>query len=104
MNRIAAMLLGAAVAWSVTTATAQEKLHKIGYIADLSGPMQDNYGPIYEAFDHYVKDLNAHGGIDGVQLKLPIRDDGLDATRAASAALELITSEGVNSIWGMSQT
>jgi branched-chain amino acid transport system substrate-binding protein len=104
MNRIAAMVLVPALALSVSSATAQEKLHKIGYIADLSGPMQDNYGPIYEAFDHYVKELNARGGIDGVQFKLSIRDDGLDATRAASAALELITSEGVNSIWGMSQS
>jgi branched-chain amino acid transport system substrate-binding protein len=85
-------------------AGAQEKAHKVGYIADLSGPMQDNYGPIVEGFEYYVKELNARGGIDGVQVRVAVRDDQLDATRAASMALELATSEGVNSIWGMSQT
>src|SRR5690349_21858371 len=86
------------------SAGAQEKAHKIGYIADLSGPMQDNYGPIVEGFEYYVKELNARGGIDGVQVRVAVRDDQLDATRAASMVLELATSEGVNSIWGMSQT
>jgi branched-chain amino acid transport system substrate-binding protein len=85
-------------------ATGQERVHKIGYLADLSGPMQDNYGPILEGFEYYVKEMNARGGIDGVQVRLFARDDQLDATRAASIALELGTSEGVNSIWGMSQT
>lgn len=87
-----------------TVAVSQEKIHKIGYIADLSGPMQDNYGPIVEAFEWYVKELNSRGGIDGAQVRLSIRDDGLDATRAASHVVELVTSEGVNSIWGMSQS
>ncbi len=89
-------------AFVLSPAAAQEKAHKIGYIADLSGPMQDNYGPIVEGFEYYVKELNARGGINGVQVKLSVRDDGLDATRAASNAVELATSEGVNSIWGMS--
>ena len=59
----------------------QEKVHKVGYIADLSGPMQDNYAPIYEAFDYYVKELNARGGIDGVPVRLFVRDDS--STRPA---------------------
>ena len=85
-------------------ASAQQKTQKIGYIADLSGPMQDNYGPIVEGFEFYVKELNARGGIDGAQVQVLVRDDQLDATRAASIALELATSEAVNSIWGMSQS
>lgn len=83
---------------------AQQRLHKIGYIGDLSGPMQDNYAPILESFEWYVKDLNERGGIDGVPVRLLARNDQLDATRAASIALELATAEDVNSIWGMSQT
>ena len=94
--------VGAAIALSA--ASAQEKSYKVGYIADLSGPMQDNYGPIVEGFEFYVKDLNARGGINGVPVQVAVRDDQLDATRAASIAVELATSEGVNSIWGMSQT
>ncbi len=60
--------------------------------------------PILEGFEFYLKDLNSRGGIDGAQVQVMVRDDQLDATRAASATLELATSEGVNSIWGMSQT
>ena len=85
-------------------ASAQQKTQKVGYIADLSGPMQDNYGPIVEGFEFYVKELNARGGIAGAQVQVVVRDDQLDATRAASIALELATSEAVNSIWGMSQS
>jgi len=92
------------LAFVATTAVSQEKAHKIGYIADLSGPMQDNYGPILEGFQFYVKELNARGGIDGIPVQVVVRDDSLDATKAATVALELATSEGVNSIWGMSQT
>jgi branched-chain amino acid transport system substrate-binding protein len=91
-------------ALALSAASAQEKVHKVGYIADLSGPMQDNYGPIVEGFEFYVKELNARNGIDGVPVRVAVRDDQLDATRASSIALELATSEGVNSIWGMSQT
>ena len=94
----------AIAALSQTPATAQDKTYKVGYIADLSGPMQDNYGPIVEGFEYYVKELNARGGVNGIPVKVSIRDDGLDATRAATNALELATSEGVNSIWGMSVT
>ena len=107
MQRISqsmAMTTVVALGLCASTALAQEKVHKVGYIADLSGPMQDNYAPIYEAFDYYVKELNARGGIDGVPVRLFVRDDQLDATRAASVALELITSEGVGSLWGMSQS
>jgi branched-chain amino acid transport system substrate-binding protein len=83
---------------------AQQRLHKIGYIGDLSGPMQDNYAPILESFEWYVKELNERGGVAGVPVRLIARNDQLDATRAASIALELATAENVNSIWGMSQT
>src|SRR5262245_16826096 len=92
------------VALALSAASAQQKVHKVGYIADLSGPMQDNYGPIVEGFEFYTKELNARGGIDGAQVQVLVRDDQLDATRASSLALELATSEAVNSIWGMSQT
>ena len=88
----------------LSAATAQEKVYKVGYIADLSGPMQDNYGPIVEGFEFYAKELNSRGGVKGTPVKVSVRDDGLDATKAASNALELATSEGVNSIWGMSNT
>jgi branched-chain amino acid transport system substrate-binding protein len=100
----AALSTSMAAAMALSGASAQQKIQKVGYIADLSGPMQDNYAPILEGFEFYLKDLNSRGGIDGAQIQVMVRDDQLDATRAASATLELATSEGVNSIWGMSQT
>jgi branched-chain amino acid transport system substrate-binding protein len=100
----AALTAVVAIALALSGAYAQQKVHKVGYIADLSGPMQDNYAPIVEGFEYYVKELNARGGIDGAQVQVSVRDDQLDATRAASMALELATAEGVNSIWGMSVT
>ena len=93
-----------AVGLGTFSAVGQERVYKIGYIADLSGPMQDNYGPIFEAFGYYIKELNARGGINGISVKVSVRDDGLDATRASSMVLELVTSEGVNSVWGLSNT
>ena len=80
------------------------KSYKVGYIADLSGPMQDNYSPLLEGFQFYVKELNAKRRHRRHPVNVAVRDDQLDATKAASMALELATSEGVNSIWGMSQT
>ena len=108
MKRVAGLAAAFAaaiiVALTASYAVAQDKTYKVGYIADLSGPMQDNYGPIVEGFEYYVKELNARGGINGSTVKVSVRDDELDATKAASNALELATSEGVNSIWGMSNT
>jgi branched-chain amino acid transport system substrate-binding protein len=100
----AGLVTAAFAAALAMSANAQEKSYKVGYIADLSGPMQDNYGPILEGFQFYLKELNARGGIGGAAVNVAVRDDQLDASRAASIALELATSEGVNSIWGMSQT
>src|SRR3954451_5092143 len=103
-SRLAAVSVALGTVLALSAAKAQEKAYKVGYLADLSGPMQDNYGPILEGFEFHVKQLNAGGGINGAPFQVAVRDDQLDATRAASMALELATSEGVNSIWGMSQT
>jgi len=78
--------------------------YKIGYITDLSGPLRDAYSPVMEGFRLYVKALNDRGGINGHPIDMLIRNDQLDATRASSFAMELITGEKINSIWGMSLT
>jgi branched-chain amino acid transport system substrate-binding protein len=78
--------------------------YKVGYIGDLSGPLRDAYSPVMEGFKLYLKVVNDRGGINGHPVELFIRNDQLDATRAASFAMELITGEKINSIWGMSLT
>jgi branched-chain amino acid transport system substrate-binding protein len=78
--------------------------YKLGYITDLSGPLRDAYSPVMEGFKLYMKVVNDRGGINGHPVELFIRNDQLDATRASSFAMELITGEKINSIWGMSLT
>ena len=104
-SRLALVPIALGAVLALSAANAQDKKgYKIGYLADLSGPMQDNYGPILEGFEFYVKELNARGGINGMQVQMASRDDQLDGTKASTMVLELATSEGVNSIWGMSNT
>ncbi len=40
----AALSTSVAAVLALSGASAQQKIQKVGYIADLSGPMQDNYG------------------------------------------------------------
>jgi branched-chain amino acid transport system substrate-binding protein len=76
--------------------------YKLGYVTDLSGPIRDSFAPVVEAFKLYMKAVNDRGGINGHPVELFVRNDQLDAVRAASLCTELITAENVNSIWGMS--
>jgi branched-chain amino acid transport system substrate-binding protein len=74
----------------------------IGYISDFSGPFVDTFSPVYNGFRAHIEKVNAAGGINGHPVKIVVRDDQLNATRAASFVRELATSEGVNSIWSLS--
>jgi branched-chain amino acid transport system substrate-binding protein len=93
------MLLLAAMG-SVHPQTAQP--YVIGYISDFSGPFVDTFSPVHDGFRAYIDTVNAGGGANGHEIKTIVRDDQLNATRAASLMRELITSEGVNSIWSLS--
>lgn len=75
---------------------------KIGYITDLSGPFRDAYAPVLEGFQLYIRSLNESGGIDGRSVEVLVRDDQLNASRSTALAIELITGEEVNSLWGLS--
>lgn len=86
----------------LTFAAQAQEPYKIGYITDMSGPMRDSFAPTVEAFQAYIKDLNARGGIAGHPVQLILKNDQLNPQTAASQAFELILSDGVNSIWGLS--
>ena len=47
VSRLTAIPIVVALGLCGSSAFGQEKVHKVGYIADLSGPMQDNYSPIW---------------------------------------------------------
>ena len=89
---------------AMTGAALAAETYKLGYITDLSGALRDAYTPVMEGFKLYVKALNDRGGINGHPVEILVRNDQLDATRATSLAIELITAEKVNSIWGLSLT
>ena len=76
--------------------------YMIGYVSDFSGPFVDTFSPVYDGFRAHIEKVNAAGGIDGHPVKIVVRDDQLNATRAASLVRELATNEGVNSIWSLS--
>ena len=99
----------ATVAWSAlllcagtaaSHAQAQQP-YVIGYISDFSGPFVDTFSPVHDGFRAHIDSVNAAGGVNGRQIKTVVRDDQLNATRAASLMRELVTSEGVNSIWSL---
>lgn len=79
-----------------------EEPYKLGYITDMSGPMRDSFAPTLEGFQTYMKALNDGGGIAGRQVQVIVKNDQLNPQTAASQAFELILSERVNSIWGLS--
>lgn len=78
------------------------KPYKLGYITDLSGPLRESYSPTLEGFQLYMKQLNDSGGIDGHPVDTIVRDDGLNADTAVSAAEELSGQEKVSGIFGLS--
>lgn len=94
-----ALLLCASI--GVTHSQTQQP-YVIGYISDFSGPFVDTFSPVHDGFRAHIEMVNAAGGINGRQVKTVVRDDQLNATRAASLMRELVTSEGVNSIWSLS--
>jgi branched-chain amino acid transport system substrate-binding protein len=62
----------------------------------------DTFSPVYSGFRAHIDAVNTAGGVNGRSIKVVVRDDQLNATRAASFVRELATSEGVNSIWSLS--
>jgi branched-chain amino acid transport system substrate-binding protein len=87
----------------VTVSFAQgNQPYVVGYISDFSGPFVDTFSPVYDGFRARIEGINAAGGINGHPVNVIVRDDQLNATRAASFVRELATSEGVNSIWSLS--
>lgn len=105
MKKLSKLILVATVAavaaLPVNAAQAADP-YKIGYITDLSGPFRDAYAPVLEGFQLYMKQLNEKGGINGHPVNTLVRDDQLNATRSTSLAIELISGEGVTSLWGLS--
>jgi branched-chain amino acid transport system substrate-binding protein len=105
IKRTALCATGIILALTVTNVAAiaqGAQPYTIGYVSDFSGPFVDTFSPVYDGFRAHIEKVNAAGGIDGHPVKIIVRDDQLNATRAASLVRELATTEGVNSIWSLS--
>jgi branched-chain amino acid transport system substrate-binding protein len=84
------------------TSSQTPQPYVIGYISDFSGPFVDTFSPVHDGFRAHIDRVNTAGGVNGRQIQTIVRDDQLNATRAASLMRELVTSEAVNSIWSLS--
>ncbi|HWX33435.1 MAG TPA: ABC transporter substrate-binding protein [Steroidobacteraceae bacterium] len=84
------------------TSSQTQQPYVIGYISDFSGPFVDTFSPVHAGFRAHIDRVNAAGGVNGRQIQTIVRDDQLNATRAASLMRELVTSEAVNSVWSLS--
>jgi ABC-type branched-subunit amino acid transport system substrate-binding protein len=66
----------------------------------LTGPAAPGYSEIPVAIDAYFKHVNAHGGINGRQLKLIARDDGYNPTNTVKVTKQLVLQDKVFAIVG----
>jgi branched-chain amino acid transport system substrate-binding protein len=66
----------------------------------LTGPAAPGYSEIPRAIDAYFKHVNAHGGINGRQLKMITRDDGYNPTNTVKVTKQLVLQDKVFAILG----
>lgn len=90
---------------SVTTASAADKDPiKIGSFLAVSGPASFLGAPELKTLQHWIKKINAHGGVNGRQLKLVHYDSAAQAGKARTFAKRLIYADNVDLIIGGSTT
>ena len=65
---------------------------KIGYSADLSDGYSSYDTPILQGVEYAIDEINAAGGIDGMQLELLYKDNKNDKALAIQTTQELINS------------
>lgn len=73
---------------------------KLGNIVATSGPLKGPGQTAVVAFDLAVKNINAHGGINGKKIQVFRYDTGSDAKQAAVGARKLIEDDHVLAIVG----
>ena len=106
-RRIAATLLGLAMATSATAALAQKKYDtgasdseiKIGNILPYSGPASA-YGVVGKAMGAVFKKVNDEGGINGRKINFISYDDAYSPPKAVEQARKLIESDEVLLLFG----
>jgi branched-chain amino acid transport system substrate-binding protein len=69
---------------------------RVGGLASITGPLGDQYAPIFDGAQAYFDMVNAQGGVFGRKIKLVAKlDDATDAARNASQARALVEQHHV---------
>ena len=97
---VLALLIVAGCTSVITSQVARDNTLKIGFIGPLSGDAAAYGLPLQQVVDVAVAEINAQGGVNGMQLEIIYEDGGCDASGATSAAQKLISIDGVKLILG----
>lgn len=86
-------LLGLALLAAASTATALAaptgEPYRIGYISDITGPVQGTFKYTYDGFKLFADHINAEGGINGRPLEVVLKDVQSDTQKSVNAVHEL---------------
>lgn len=67
----------------------------VGFSVAVTGRGSGIYAPVKDAFDIYFKQVNARGGINGHPVKLIIKDNAAEPSKAAAHAKKFVTQDKV---------
>jgi len=95
---IPALVAAAFIAQPVAAAPGEP--YKIGYISDITGPVQGTFKYTYEGFKLFIDQLNAEGGVNGRKIEVILKDVQSDTQKSVNAVHEL-KAEHVSGIAGL---
>ena len=73
---------------------------KIGILFSFTGDLSDFGGPLFNAAKLAAQEINANGGVFGLDIELVDADTGTDSTIGVASAQTLVDVEGVHAIVG----
>jgi branched-chain amino acid transport system substrate-binding protein len=80
---------------SAASKASGKATYVLGALVSESGPISSSVGPIGPTVDAWGKWTNAHGGIDGHQVKVIVVDDGGDSSRALAAVKKMVQEDHI---------
>lgn len=95
-----AVLAAGGLAGAAGALAAPGDPHRVGYISDITGPVQGTFKYTYEGFKLYFDTLNAEGGIKGRKVEVLLKDVQSETQKSVNAVHELKAS-GVSGIAGL---
>lgn len=97
---LATTTLALAGCGGIGTAEDDDDTVRIGAVLSLTGSFAPSAKYVQEGYEYWADEVNANGGIDGMDVELVIRDDQSDPATAATLARSLVDQEQVTAILG----